>query len=243
MADLLRAAMDRHGIADREMRAGIAAVAMGESALKPRTEDSYAGTSNRRIRTIFGARVAALDDGQLDALKRDEKAFFERVYGGAWGAAQLGNVSHGDGYLYRGRGLFQLTGRANYRRYGDLIGHDLIGDPELANDPEIAAEIAVVYLRDRYKGGGWEGIKRAVGNAVDGDREKDRRFAEYLASGEFAGAAPRDHSLTEALDDEIANAVKLAQTLLIRRGINPGPVDGVPGPRTRKALEDWQAAR
>src|SRR5262249_51167047 len=48
----------------------------------------------------------------------------------------LGNKGAPDGERYRGRGFIQLTGRANYQRYGAAIGvPDLVNDPDLANEP------------------------------------------------------------------------------------------------------------
>ena len=63
----------------------------------------------------------------------------------------LGNTQAGDGAKFIGRGYIQLTGRSNYARYGQLAGHDLIGKPELLNDPAIAAEVSVKYMLDRVK--------------------------------------------------------------------------------------------
>lgn len=47
-----------------------------------------------------------------------------------------------DGYTYRGHGFVQLTGRANYQNMGNILGVDLIDNPDLALDPNIAAQIA-----------------------------------------------------------------------------------------------------
>lgn len=60
-------------------------------------------------------------------------------------AKALGNTPEkdGDGYLYRGRGYVQITGRANYKRAGDKLGIDLIGNPEAALQPTVAALILV----------------------------------------------------------------------------------------------------
>jgi putative chitinase len=63
--------------------------------------------------------------------------------------ADLGNVCVGDGKRYAGRGIFQLTGRANYREVGDRIGLDLEQDPELAAQPGISVMIACDYWRSR----------------------------------------------------------------------------------------------
>ncbi|MDP3255771.1 MAG: glycoside hydrolase family 19 protein [Bosea sp. (in: a-proteobacteria)] len=65
------------------------------------------------------------------------------------GRRDLGNTQAGDGARYRGRGIFQLTGRANYRRYGVLIGLDLEAAPERAKEPAVSLAIAFAYWRDR----------------------------------------------------------------------------------------------
>jgi putative chitinase len=65
------------------------------------------------------------------------------------GRADLGNTQRGDGYLYRGRGVFQLTGRGNYADYGRLIGLGLVDHPELAEDPEISVLIACAYWKSK----------------------------------------------------------------------------------------------
>jgi len=61
------------------------------------------------------------------------------------GRADLGNTEPGDGYRFRGRGIFQLTGRANYTRIGAALGIGLENDPEMAADPSTSAEIACFY--------------------------------------------------------------------------------------------------
>lgn len=78
-----------------------------------------------------------------------------REYGGAAyfaryeGRRDLGNTQAGDGARFHGRGVFQLTGRANYRRYGKLVGVDLEQNPDLAMQPDISLAIAFAYWRER----------------------------------------------------------------------------------------------
>lgn len=129
--------------------AGILAIVGKESRFIPKEESSYRNTSNDRIRAIFSKRVSDLSDAQLDALKKDDKAFFEKVYGANSGAP-LGNKLPGDGYKYRGRGFNQLTGRANYDFYGKKIGVDLVNNPDLLKDPEIAAKQLAMFFRIQF---------------------------------------------------------------------------------------------
>ena len=63
----------------------------------------------------------------------------------------LGNTQPGDGGNFIGRGYIQLTGRANYKRYGDMVGKDLLNNPKLLSDPVIAADVSVKYMLDRCK--------------------------------------------------------------------------------------------
>ena len=65
------------------------------------------------------------------------------------GRINLGNKMVGDGPKYIGRGLIQLTGRANYTLYKEKLGIDLVENPELACDPEVSVQIACRYFRDR----------------------------------------------------------------------------------------------
>ena len=127
-----------------------------------------------------------MSDDEIRTLAADEQAFFDTVYAGKIGN---GDVASGDGFRYRGRGLFQLTGRANYRKYGAMLRPpvDLEANPDLANDLKTAVEVAVVYMLDRFHGqGGFAAMKAAVGNSIGPpDANKDQLFAEYQASGEF----------------------------------------------------------
>ena len=85
----------------------------------------------------------------LDELKSDCEKFFDAVYGPkatdclGW---NTGNDNEGDGYKYRGRGFNQITFKANYQKYGEAVGMDLVSDPDKLNDINVAAEAAVAFL-------------------------------------------------------------------------------------------------
>ena len=62
---------------------------------------------------------------------------------------ELGNVKHGDGLRYRGRGLIQVTGRANFRACGLALGIDFETFPELLSEPVSAARSAGWFWASR----------------------------------------------------------------------------------------------
>ena len=142
------AQLKAQGITDPVAQANILGMIQGESAFKVIAEQSYANTSNSRIRAKMGRRVAGLNEDQLDDLKKDPKAFFDYVYG------DIG------GYQYRGRGFIQLTGVENYKLVGEMIGQDLVGNPDLMLDPNISAAASAAYFNLPW----WKKYKSDLGN-------------------------------------------------------------------------------
>lgn len=61
------------------------------------------------------------------------------------GRTDLGNVNPGDGVRYKGRGILQITGRANYRSMGADLYLDLENHPEMAAEYETAVRTACQY--------------------------------------------------------------------------------------------------
>lgn len=91
----------------------------------------------------------------------------------------LGNKGNGEGDKFKGRGFIQLTGRSNYTKFSKTLGlgTDLVKKPELANDPEIAAKILALFIKDKERR-----IKEAL---LDGDL----RLARKLVNGGSHGLA------------------------------------------------------
>ena len=65
------------------------------------------------------------------------------------GRADLGNVRPGDGVRFRGRGLLQVTGRANYAACGKALGLDLLAQPELLEQTVNACRSAGWFWQTR----------------------------------------------------------------------------------------------
>lgn len=65
-------------------------------------------------------------------------------------AKRLGNTMPGDGAKFAGRGYVQITGRANYKRAGEKLNINLLGDPDLAMNKDVAARIMREGMRDAW---------------------------------------------------------------------------------------------
>ena len=63
----------------------------------------------------------------------------------------LGNQGPTDGADFKGRGFVQLTGRANYTQFSGVLGlgSQLVDNPDLANDPVIAAQLLAAFLKSK----------------------------------------------------------------------------------------------
>lgn len=103
--------------------------------------------SATRLVEIFGVghHSAAITEAEAQSLAKRPEAIFERVYGlgNPRKAKELGNTQPGDGYRYRGGGVLQTTGRANYRRMGQKCGVDFEAHPELVLSAEHALKPAL----------------------------------------------------------------------------------------------------
>jgi predicted chitinase len=103
------------------------------------------------------------------------------------GRADLGNTQPGDGSRFRGRGPIQITGRANYQKYGDLLGVDLVGSPLDAASKEVAFRIAGSFwkthgLNELADAGDIVSITRRINGGLNGLRDREVRYARAKAA-------------------------------------------------------------
>jgi predicted chitinase len=113
-------------------------------------------------------------------------------------AARLGNTQPGDGTRFKGRGPIQLTGRANYQRFGQLLGIDLIAQPQRAASPDVAFRIAALYWANRglnplADAGDFREITRRINGGFNGlaDRIKYFERARTILGEALTKALPR----------------------------------------------------
>ena len=173
--------MNKQKVSDPTTRAAIMAQAAKETGgfnlLSEDLRYSVSGLSKtfQRLKNTSKEDLAA-------AVKGGAGAIGALIYGGspdspsyAFGVRELGNTEPGDGAKYRGRGFFQLTGRANYKRAGALEG------PEKLLNLNEAAKTAVDFAL-RYKGnfGDVKKFTKYVNGAYLGLKERGEYFNAYI---------------------------------------------------------------
>jgi predicted chitinase len=165
-----------------------------ECGFKPRSENlNYRASTLRRV---FPTRVRSQAFAE-ELVAAGPAAIANTMYGGRYGNAQ------NEGYKYRGRGLIQLTFKDNYKTYGPKGGHpEIVENPDLVNDPEIAVRIACAYIQSKSVtwtsfdfGALGQQFRRAVGYADQGGAETQNRiglgrgFASKIITGDLVPVA------------------------------------------------------
>lgn len=178
--------MLKQGFTDPRAIAEMLALTNYETGGYSRTVENLKYTDPTRLMKLF-REVTSLEQARA-LVAGGEVAIGNAVYGGGKGAS-LGNKAPGDGYLYRGRGFVQLTGRANYDKVGRQIGVDLVNNPQLlGEDPNVMAAVAVNFYKNSkqlqaitsngdfgYAAKGLNG-----GNELPGMQDRHRLYLSYL---------------------------------------------------------------
>jgi len=121
------------------------------------------------------------DADTAEKFERQPEKIANKVYSG-----RMGNTEDGDGAKYIGRGLIQLTGKDNYKAFGDAIGEDLVANPQLVEEPRYAALSA-----------GWFWNKRGLNALADA---MDITTLTIRINGGKIGIDDRIAKINKALD-------------------------------------------
>jgi putative chitinase len=135
--------------------------------------DENLNYSAERLAQVWPNRFPSLSAAQPYA--RNPRALANKVYGG-----RLGNTSPDDGWRYHGRGLIQLTGRANYAMAQDLTGMALLDVPELLLEPEPALRASVAWWEKSVPDDALNDVRRVtryVNGGANGLAERERLTA------------------------------------------------------------------
>lgn len=184
----LNAAFLRYGITTPKQIAAFCAIAAVESGDMTALSENM-NYSASRLRQVFPSRIRS--DEEAAHLAGRPEAIAERVYGGRFGNAPEGS---GDGWRFRGGGIFQLTFRGNYTKCAAALGMTPEALADAVRKPEGAALSAGWYWADRGLGyhaelGAFGEVARLVAGAatVAGTIGIDQRKARYRAACQILG--------------------------------------------------------
>lgn len=146
-------------------------------------------TAMNRYGIVGTARAAAFiaqvghESGQLRYVREIWGPTAQQA--GYEGRADLGNTVKGDGSKYRGRGLIQITGRANYAACGEALGLDLLSKPELLELPQHAVMSAAWFwsmkgLNTLADQGQFVKITRRINGGLTGQTDRQALYDKAL---------------------------------------------------------------
>ena len=159
-------------------------------------------------------------------------------------AGALGNQKEGDGFLFRGKGLKQVTGRANTTAFGKTVGMTAEEAAEYLMTKKGALESALWFwgsrnLNEVADTGDQVRLTKIINGGDIGLADRQARYAKAMAalSGKIDAVAPVTTAVSETLRrNSKGEAVKKMQAKL---GLS---ADGDFGPGTEAALKKWQSA-
>ncbi|MCZ9838369.1 glycoside hydrolase family 19 protein [Brachyspira hyodysenteriae] len=169
----LNKAFQKYHITDINEKAMFLAQTTHESNDYKRLEESFRYTP-QRLFEVFRKRVGTLENAQK-LCNEGAKYIADFVYGG-----RLGNAKD-EGYKYRGRGIIQLTGKNNYKYYGEKLNIDLVNNPHLAKEPDTAIEIALLFWKEKECGlyakiGDVKTVTKLINGGYNGLDDRQKRF-------------------------------------------------------------------
>ena len=172
------ASEDEFGIIGKLPVAMFRATLAHESGRFKRLEENLSYSAERLMR-VWPKRFPTIESTYGYASMPGRLA--DKVYGG-----RMGNIDLGDGWKYRGRGLIQLTGKANYRACGVALGMDLMNDPDLLLQKEPAARSAGWFWKFHgcqkfAEAGLFREVCKMINGGVTGMSEREALLEQELA--------------------------------------------------------------
>lgn len=150
-----------------------------EESLNYSVEGLLNGFGRHRISETDARRL-----GRTAIRRADQRAIANIIYGGSWGAKNLGNTRVNDGWDYRGSGPGQTTGRANFERIARESGIDVVSAPDMLRTADMGMRAALILWKK------WGLNEMADEGRTDAIRKRwnggDKGLAEVRAAYERA---------------------------------------------------------
>lgn len=175
--EAINAGFTQYKITDKNTKAAILANLLHES----NSFNAVTENLNYRAETllkVFPNRFKTLNDAKV-VVAGGQESIGNKIYGG-----RMGNNDK-EGYLYRGRGLIQITGKANYTMIGKELGIDLINNPGLLTIPTYAVNSALIFLIknnciNTFKVKGFDALCIAINGGKNGLEDRRAKYAALL---------------------------------------------------------------
>jgi putative chitinase len=206
--------------------------------------------SAKALRAVFGRYFGDSPKRDADEYHRQPEKIANYVYMDEYRKYKMGNVQEGDGWLFRGRGLKQLTGRNNYEAFGKSVGMTAEEAADYVATEKGAVESACWYwdsrsLNDIADTDDVTKMTKKINGGTIGleDRQKRYKHAMEVLGMSVEDLGNTDDDLEDIIDDigllrkgSRGDGVKLMQEAL---GLG---ADGIFGAGTEAKLKEWQAA-
>lgn len=233
--------LERFGITTRLRLCHFIAQIMHETAGGTVLVENLNYTTETQLLKIYGVgkHSAKITPEEAPGLLRNPKGLAERVYGlgNPAKAADLGNTQPGDGYLFRGRGVLQTTGRFNYVKVAKETGLDCVNNPDLIIQTENLLSPALCHwqaanINPLADADDIVAVTKAVNGGTIGLDDRKLWYAKAWAASAEGAPQPANASLSD---------LARLQAALNKAGADPRlVVDGVDGPSTRQAVKAFQ---
>ena len=173
---VLNTAMGKYGIVTRLRIAAFIAQIGHESGQLTRLVENL----NYSAEGLMKTWPSRFDLVRATAAARKPEQIANIVYAG-----RMGNTEPGDGWKYRGRGLFQVTGKTNYAACGDALGLDFVNRPELLEQPQHACMSAAWFWASRglstlADAGKFDTITRRINGGQNGATDRQALYDKAL---------------------------------------------------------------
>ena len=239
--------LPKYGITTERRVAHFLSQCAHESANFKRLEENL-NYSAKALRAVFGRYFGDAPKRDADEYHRQPEMIANYVYMDEFRKYKMGNVNEGDGWLFRGRGLKQLTGRDNYTKFGASVGMSAEEAAEYVATEKGAVESACWFwdTNNLNEIADTDDVKRMTKKINGGSIGLADRQKRYTHAMEVLGMSAEmldteDDDIQEILDDigvlrkgAKGDGVKIMQEAL---GIT---ADGDFGPGTERALKAWQ---
>ena len=240
--------LPKYGITTERRVAHFLSQCAHESANFKRLEENL-NYSAKALRAVFGRYFGDAPKRDADEYHRQPEMIANYVYMDEFRKYKMGNVNEGDGWLFRGRGLKQLTGRDNYTKFGESVDMTAEQAAEYVASFKGAIESACWFwdtnnLNDIADGDNVKLMTKKINGGSIGLEDRQRR---YVVAMNVLGAPLDAHQEDDDDDDEDI----LDDIGVLRRGSRGDGVammqealgleaDGIFGRGTERALITWQ---